>query len=55
MEGLVIRGCDHILPEGDLGSTNPRLGFPHRAGQYRPGGASFRPRVVGVVDLWEDS
>ena len=35
MEGLTIWGFDLIL-SGVAGSTNPRLGFPHRAGRYRP-------------------
>ena len=27
--------------------------FPHLAGQNRPGGIHFCPRVVGVVDTWK--
>ena len=31
------------------------LGFPHRAGRVRPAGdLCFRPRVVGVVEIWRD-
>ena len=37
-----------------LPSTNPRLGFPHRAGPYRPGGPPFTSPVCGVVDVWKD-
>ena len=36
------------------GSTNPRLGFPHRAGRYWPGGQPFRPQYVGAVDVRKD-
>ena len=45
------------------GFTNPNqstnhpmgLGFPHRAGRYRPGGDHrFRSRIVGFVDVWRD-
>ena len=38
----------------DAGSTNPRLGFPHRAGRYWPGGQPFRPQYVGAVDVRKD-
>ena len=30
------------------------LGFPRRAGRFRPGGNCFRPQIVGVVDIWKD-
>ena len=30
------------------------LGFPHRAGRFRPGGSPFSPQVVGVVKVLKD-
>ena len=36
------------------GSTNPRLGFLHRAGQYRSGGPPFSSPFVGVADVWNN-
>ena len=40
--------------EPQLISNQPvGLGFPHPAGRY-PGDLRFRPRVVGVVDVWKD-
>ena len=30
------------------------LGFPYRAGGIAPRELRFRPRVVGVVDMWKD-
>ena len=38
---------------GQLENQPVGLGFPHRAGRYKSGRyPSFRPRVVGVVDVW---
>ena len=41
---------------GDTGSTNPRLGFPHRTGMYKRGGEQegflicFETRPARVYD-----
>ena len=42
--GPILPGC------GLIG----RLGLPHRAGRYQPGGFRFRPPFDRVVDAWKD-
>ena len=49
MEGFLIRGWDPIVPGGANLFLEPQpisdwpmgLGFPHRAGRFRPGGSPF--------------
>ena len=43
------------LHEPQSFSNQPmRLGFPHRAERYRPGGSALLSRVVGVVEIRKD-
>ena len=48
MEGFLIRGWV-LVPPGGAGSTNLRLGFPHRARRYRPRDPRFRLQLVAFV------
>lgn len=48
-----FRSGETVSPPGGAGSTNCSLGFPHRAGGYRPGNHHFLPRFVGVVEVWK--
>ena len=63
MEGFLIRRLCLIIPGcGGASTTSPSqtltqpvgLGFPHLAGRNTPGGVSFRPRVVRLIDIWMD-
>ena len=62
MEGFLIRGWETILPgmhwliyEHQPISDRPvGSGFHTVRGGVDPGNGRFRPRVVGVVDVWRD-
>ena len=45
MEAFAIWGRERILLEGGTKSMNLRLGFPRRAGRYRPRGPPFSSPV----------
>ena len=61
MKGFLIRGWD-LIPTGWPWLYESRLGFSSQwgwgfhtvRGGIDPGDHHFRPRVVGVVDVWRD-
>ena len=55
--GVVPRGNSRrvLAPRASANQHQPAgLGFPHLAGRSDPEDLRFRPRFVGVVDIWED-
>ena len=59
MEAFLIREGDLTLPEWrwlyepqPISNHPVGLGFPHRAGRFRPGDGLLRPRSVGLLDVW---
>ena len=57
-------GDDNLCPPSGAGSTNPMLefskqplglGFPKRAGRYRPECPPFSAPVSWIVHIWKDS
>ena len=41
-------------PQEVAGIYEPRVGFTHRTGRYRPGGHRFILQFIGVVHVWKD-
>ena len=52
---LSSRGALALYDPQPISDRPVGLGFPHRAGRFRPGGRHrFRLQVVGDVDVWWD-
>ena len=54
MEGLLIQGWTPVLPgRVELALGTPGWGFHIVRGGIDPGDRRFRPRGVGIVDVWK--